>query len=219
MLTGREIPDHFISDSDADAHELLTKPYKKSASLKIGLGLEYPTDGLTFIDSATTIAQIFQPGERAPDLLVQRLGLRFPLRLLHSATKNHGKFTIMVFCEGPRHSQASSKNFREYLDDFNSFSCYSADIFQGVTIIAGSNDACSSDERPGTPCFGYALYDVDGLAHERYDIPLSKGAVFGSRPDGTIRTVCAFEIGQACRDALKGSWLLRRKEVPIAKSQ
>ena len=72
---------------------------------------------------------------------------------------------------------------------------YAVDIFQGVTIIAGSNEAGSAAERLGSPCFGNAFYDVDGLAHERYGISLSNGAVTVTRPDGTIGTVCAYGNG------------------------
>ena len=47
------------------------------------------------------------------------------------------------------------------------------------------------------PCFGNAFYDVDGLAHERYGIPISKGAIIVARPDGTIGTICALEDGES----------------------
>ena len=198
VLTGGEIPEQFKGDSDADAHKLLTETYKKTASLNTGLGIIYPLDGLTVIAPAATIAQKIQPGERTPDVLVQRPGLRVPIRL-YSITKNHGKFTIMLFCGDPSHTQVqgSSRKFRQYLDSPSSFSHYSPDIFQGLTIIAGTNDAGSPDERLDNPRFGNAYYDVDGQAHARYGIPVSKGAVVVARPDGSIGTVCALEDGDS----------------------
>lgn len=196
VLTGGEIPEQLKSNSDADAHKLLTETYKKNASLNTGLGIIYPPDDLTVVVSAAPVAQKIQPGERAPDVFVQRPGLRIPLRL-YSITKNHGKFNIMLFCGDLNQTQASSKKFREHLDSSSSVLNYSTDIFQCLTIIAGSNDAGSPEERLGTPCFGNAFYDVDGLAHERYGVPISKGAVVIARPDGTIGTVCSLEDGKS----------------------
>lgn len=194
VATGGEIPEQFKGNPDMDAHSILTETYRKNASLNIGLGIVYPIDDLTVVVPTSSISVAVQPGERAPDVLVQRPGLRIPLRL-HSVTKNRGKFTIILFCGDPNHTQTSTKAFREYLDGSSSFLNYSADIFQGITILAGSNDAGSPDERLGTPCFGDAFYDVDGLAHERYGISFAKGAVIVTRPDGTIGTVCGLEHG------------------------
>ena len=194
VLTGGEIPEQLKGDTDADAHKLLTETYRKNTALNTGLGITYPADDLTVVASTTTVTENVRPGERAPDVLVQRPGLRIPLRL-HSVAKNRGKFTIMLFCGDPSQTQASSQSFLEYLDCSTSFLRYPVDIFQGVTIIAGSNEAGSPDERLGSPCFGDAFYDVDGLAHERYGVPISKGAVVVTRPDGTIGTVCAFGNG------------------------
>ncbi len=194
VLTGGEVPKQLQGDSEADAHKLLTETYKKNASLNTGLGITYAADDLTVVASTTTVTQKVRPGERAPDILVQRPGLRIPLRL-HSVTKNCGKFTIILFCGDPSQTQVSSKSFREYLDGSASFLRYAVDIFQAVTIIAGSNEAGSAAERLGSPCFGNAFYDIDGLAHERYGISLSNGAVIVTRPDGTIGTVCAYGNG------------------------
>lgn len=194
VLTEGKIPEQLKDHSEADARNLLMETFKKNASLNNGLGIAYPADDLTVMVSNPAISQKIQPGQRTPDVLVQRPGLRIPLRL-HSITKNHGKFTIMLFCGDPSHTQRPSKKFREYLDGPTSFLRYPADFFQGVTIIVGSNESGSPDERLGTPCFGNAFYDVDGLAHERYGIPVSKGAVVIARPDGTIGTLCALEDG------------------------
>ena len=194
VLTGGEIPLQYKGNSQADAHRLLMETAKQNATWNTGLAISYPADGLTVITSNPTISQRIQPGERTPDVLVQRPGLRIPLRL-HSVMKNHGKFTIMLFCGDPSHTRASSKQFQEYLDGPTGFMRYPVNIFQGVTIIAGSNEAGSPSERLGVSCFGDAFYDVDGLAHERYGIPLSKGAVLVARPDGTVGTICALEDG------------------------
>ena len=194
VLTGGEIPEQLKDDPEADANELLKKNLAKNASLNLGLGVTYPTDDLTIVASTTTSDLKIKPGERTPDVLVQRPGIHVPLRLL-SVMKNRGRFTIMLFCGDPSHTQASTRHFREYLDGSNCFLRYQADIFQGVTIIFGSNDAGSAGERLGTQCFGEAFFDVDGMAHERYGIPVDQGAVVVARPDGMIGTVCALEDG------------------------
>ncbi|KAM0805835.1 FAD binding domain-containing protein, partial [Usnea florida] len=194
VATGGEIPEQFKDHPGVDAHSILTKTYKKNTSLNTGLGIVYPTDDLTVVVPTASVSVTLQPGERAPDVLVQRPGLCIPLRL-HSVTKNGGKFTITLFCGDPSRTRTLGKAFRGYLDGSSSFLNYSADIFQGITILAGSNDAGSPDERLGTRCFGNAFYDVDGRAHERYGVSTSKGAVVVTRPDGTIGTVCALDNG------------------------
>lgn len=196
VLIGGQIPEQLKNQSDADAHKLLTQTHKQNASLNTGLGIAYPAGNSTVVVSTTTVSEGIQPGERAPDVLVQRPGLRIPVRL-YSAMKNRGKFTIILFCGDPNNTKRSCKEFREYLDSSNSFLHYSADIFQYLTIIAGSNDAGSSDERLGIPCFGNAFYDVDGVAHDRYGVSIPKGAVVVARPDGTIGTVCALGHGES----------------------
>ena len=80
VLTGGEIPEELKGDSTADAHQLLTETYKKNASLNTGLGITYPADNLTVVAPTTAVSQKIQPGERTPDVLVQRPGLRIPLR-------------------------------------------------------------------------------------------------------------------------------------------
>ena len=212
VATGGEIPEQFKGNPDMDAHSILTETFRKNVSLNTGLGIVYPTDDLTVVVPTSSISIAVQPGERAPDVLVQRPGLRIPLRL-HSVTKNRGKFTIMLFSGDPNHTQTSTKAFREYLDGPSSFLNYSADIFQGITILAGSNDAGSPDERLGTPCFGDAFYDVDGLAHERYGISFSKGAVIVTRPDGTIGTVCALEDGASLSRYFERFVMAEKKNV------
>ena len=189
VLTGGEIPEELKDTSNTDAHTLLTETYRKNASLNTGLGVTYLVDDITVVAPTSTVNYGVQPGERAPDVLVQRPGLRVPVRL-HSLTKNRGRFMIMLFSGDLSHTRASYENFREYLDGSTSFLQYPVDIFQGVTIIAGSNEAGSPDERLGAPSFGDAFYDVDGLAHERYGIPIPKGAAIVTRPDGTIGTIC-----------------------------
>ena len=212
VATGGEIPEQFKDNPSVDAHSILTETYEKNASLNTGLGIVYPIDDLTVVVPTASISVSVQPGERAPDVLILRPGLRIPLRL-HSVTKNCGKFTIMLFCGDPNRTRSSNKAFREYLDGSSSFLNYLADIFQGIAILAGSNDAGSPDERLGTPCFGDAFYDVDGLAHERYGIPLSKGAIVVTRPDGTIGTVCALDHGVSLSRYFERFVIVERKKV------
>jgi len=65
-------------------------------------------------------------------------------------------------------------------------------------VIAGINEAGSPDEYLGAHCFGKAYYDMDGSAHERYDVLIVKGAVFVLRPDGII----AIRVGLKAADKL-----------------
>ena len=212
VATGGEIPEQFKDTPGVDAHSILTETYKKNASLNTGLGIVYPTDDFTVVGPTASVSEKVRPGERAPDVLIQRPGLCISLRL-HSVTKNRGKFTIMLFCGDPIHTRSSNKAFREYLDGPSSLLSYSADIFQGITILAGSNDAGSPDERLGSPCFGNAFYDVDGLAHARYGISVSKGAVVVTRPDGTIGTVCALDHGASLSGYFERFVVVEKKKI------
>lgn len=195
VLTGGEIPDAYKDDPEADPHKLLTETYKKNASLNTGLGIRYAPDGLLVVDSGHEQFQVL-PGERAPDVLFQRPGMRLPVRL-QSVTKNNGKFTILLFCGDPSKIKGSIRTIRQLLIDSGSSRFYMDDICSYMTIIASTNDAGSPVERLGVSCFGQAFYDVDALAHERYGVAVEKGAIYVLRPDGTVGTACHLEDGDA----------------------
>lgn len=189
VVTGGEIPEQFKDAPDADPNKILTETYEANASLNTGLGISYPPGSLLVASLKSGEVLKVVPGQRAPDVLLQRPGICIPLRL-QSLFKYNGKFTLLSFCGDPDKTRSSIKEWQKFLDGPDSFKNNSADVFQYITIVAGSNESGAPDERLGVPSLGNAFYDVDGSAHKRYGILTEKGAVVVVRPDGMIGTVC-----------------------------
>ena len=190
LYTG-EIPAQYKDDPKVSAQDLLTKTYGDNQAVLLGLGIGYPADGITTVDFQGLKVEA---GKRAPDVLLQRPGMKVPVRL-YTLAKNVGKFTILVFSGDPRQTKSSIRAFREYLDGPESIARYQVDLCQYFTIIHTANDNCSLDERLGVSRFGSGYYDVDGSAYERYGISPSEGMVLVLRPDGTIGTACRLGDG------------------------
>jgi len=191
VLTGGEIPHQFKKNPDADPHKTLTDTHKANASLNTGLGIAYPCDGLTVLTPEVDYEEV-TPGWRVPDVLLQKPGIRLPVRL-ESLTKFSGKFTIMVFCGDPTRTHASIKTMHDTLARMSNFTEFSAGIQGYVTVVASNNEPGSPNERLGVPCFGRAYYDMQGHAHERYGVSTNRGAVFVLRPDGMVGTSAGLE--------------------------
>ncbi len=189
VLTGGEIPEAYRGNPDTNPHHLLTETYKANASLNTGLGIRYPSDNIIVADSSPRHSEKLSAGERAPDVLLQRPGLRIPLRL-YSLSKNDGKFTMLHFCGDPAKTRSSLQRWQDCVDTTNTLQHVSTCISRHITIMICNNTSGSPSEHLGTPCFGEAFYDVEGAAHERYRVAKDKGAVFILRPDGTIGTIC-----------------------------
>lgn len=191
VLTGGEIPSQYMNDRDADPHRILTETYKANAPLNTGLGITYP-QGTVIVSASDEEDAGVNPGQRAPDVLLQRPGIRLPLRLHHLA-KFKGRFTVMVFCGQPKTTHTSIRFLSDIFEGPESWTRFSAGIQDHVTVIAGNNEAGCPAESLGVPCFGDAFYDVDGSAHERYGVSIDKGAVFVLRPDGMVGTRASLE--------------------------
>ena len=185
VVTGGEIPEQFKGDPDADPNKILNETYEANVALYTGLGISYPQDGLLVACSDSDETLRVEPGQRAPDALLQRPGVRVPLRL-QSLWRFNGKFTILFFCGDPNKTRDAIREWRQYFDGPESFRHYSADFYQCLTIITGNNEAGSPDEYLGVPCFGDAFYDMDGSAHVRYGVATEKPAIIVLRPDGMV---------------------------------
>ena len=196
VATGGQIPEAYRDDPNADPNKILTETLKKNRPLNSGLGIRYPTDGLTVVESKQMLKVV--PGERAPDVLIQQPGMRLPIRLL-KLIKNHGMFTAIFFCGDPIKTRSLILERRRILDSSGASKTPSA-ICSYITIILGHNNSGSPSERLGVASFGNAFYDVDGQAHARYGIADDKGALFVLRPDGTIGLTCALQDGNAVKD-------------------
>lgn len=194
LLTEGRIPSELRDDPDKNPHRLLFKQSKKNQAYSSGLGIAYPEDNLAIVHASGTVALRIRSDERAPDILVQRPGIRVPLRL-HSQMKYHGAFAIVVFCGDTSKTEDLITEWRSYLDGAESFMRYKADIFDPVTILIHDNYAGAPSESLKTHPFCQIFYDADGSAHERYGIAHDKGAVLTIRPDGVVGTACVLNEG------------------------
>ncbi|KAL8737569.1 MAG: hypothetical protein Q9181_001547 [Wetmoreana brouardii] len=188
-LTAGQVPKQYRDDPTFDRSEVLTDLYKRNQALNAGIGVSYLPDGCTIIDDPDMPRLNVFPGERAPDVLVQRPGMRVPVRL-YTLFKNVGKFTILLLCGNPTETVKSLKAWSEYLGGPDSYTRYQADLFQSLSIVAMPNGIGSVLENSGIEGLGPAFYDVDGSAHGRYGVAHEEAAVFVLRPDGTVGCIC-----------------------------
>ena len=199
-LHSGELPDDLKDIPGIDRKEVMDRIYRSNQSLNIGIGLAYPCSNPTLVSFSGLRVSA---GERAPDVLLQRPGIRVPLRLL-TQFKNIGKFTVLAFCGIPSHNSNSLRQLRSYIDSRGSFTHRFADIFQYITIMKRDNEYGSTEENLSVPCFGRAFYDVDGSAHERYGVDTLKGMVVIVRPDGSIGTAFGLEEGAKASEYFHG---------------
>ena len=190
-LHSGELPPQYRDQPNIDRHKLMEDIYRENQGLNAGIGVAYqPTNATLLPFTGLSV----QAGERGPDTLVQRPGIQLPVRL-YSLFKNNGKFTTLIFCGEPAHTNDAVKTWRRYLDSEESFLQRNDTIFQFITIIRSENDFSTPEERLGVPPFGRAYYDIDGSAHERYGISSDCGFVVILRSDGTIGTACSLDEG------------------------
>lgn len=194
-LTAGEVPERYRDDPGFERSKVLSEIYERNQALNSGIGVSYPADDCTIVvdDHDRTSKLMVSPGERAPDVLVQRPGIRLPIRL-HTLFKNVNKFCLILMCGNPADTAASLKAWQEYLDGPSSHTHYQADLFQHLTIMKMPNEHSSVVEKLGIDDdFGPAFFDVDGSAHERYGVRDDEVVVFILRPDGTLGYSCALQ--------------------------
>ena len=225
VLIGGEIPEEYQSDAGADPGQLLEESNKKNAPLNTGVGIQYP-HGL-LIDRSSGLDRLRVPlGVRAPDVLVQRPGIRVPIRL-HSVIKFRGTFIIMLFCGDPTHTAALIKRWQDHLASGESYRSYPAELFHDVVIVATSNNNGAAAEKIGADGLGDILYDADATAYERYGISPDEGALLVLRPDGVL--AAAYELAQGpqvsayfrrfLNAGLRSGRAVGSSEQPVAESE
>ena len=194
VLIGGEIPEEHQGDAGVDPNQLLTETYKKNSSLNTGLGIRYP-HGL-LIDRSSSLDGLKVPlGARAPDVMVQKPGIRVPIRL-YSVTKFRGAFNILIFCGDSTKTMALIKQWQDHLTSEESYkSSYPAELFHHVVIAATSNNNGAAAEKIGADGLGDVLYDVDATAYGRYGVSPEQGAVLVLRPDGVLAAACELTQG------------------------
>lgn len=213
LLTEGKIPLELQDDPEKDPYKILFRQFKKNQAYNLGLGIAYSEDDLTIVRSSATVALGIRSGERVRDILVQRPGIRIPLRL-HSQLKCRGNFAVMVFCGDTSKTENLITDWRNYLDGAESLMRYKADIFDVVAILIHDNYAGAPDESLKTHRFGQVFYDADGSAHERYGVAHDKGAILIVRPDGLLGTAFGLNEGHLA-SAYFAKFTTARKEKSV----
>ena len=221
VLIGGEIPEEYQSDAGVDPNELLTETYKKNSPLNTGIGIQYP-HGL-LIDESSSLERLRVPlGARAPDVIVQRPGIRVPIRL-YSVIKFRGTFTVMIFCGDPTQTAGLIQQWQDHLASEESYKSYPAELFHHVVIVATSNNNGAAAEKIGADALGDVLYDVDATAYERYGISRDQGALLVLRPDGVLAAACELAKGpqvsayfrRVLNDRLKSGLAVGPSDQPV----
>lgn len=216
LLTAGEVPEQYLDDPNFDIPETLSDLYKQNQALNSGIGVSYPPDGCTIVDHSSTKDFRICAGQRAPDVLIQKPGIRLGPVRLYAVFQNLGKFTVLIFCGNPAKTAASLKVWKEYMHGPDSLARYSLDIFQYRSILAMQNDFGSVSERLDVGAFGQVFYDPDGSAHGRYGVAECDAAVAILRPDATVGLFCRLLDTDAVSRYFAGfvKWKKETRSVP-----
>ena len=187
LLIAGIIPESMKENPQADPYELLTETYNSNASLNTGMGIAYPPNDLIATVKKNANTHI-KPGERVPDVLVHKPGVRLSHRL-YPLIAFDGKFKVLVFVGNPNSTSSSLKAFERLFMDSHDIRRFSTAVSGYVFIMVGDNGTGSPEERLGTSCAGALYYDIDGSAHKRYGISNDNGAVLVVRPDMMVGAV------------------------------
>ena len=187
-LMTMQLPLNWKGDPNTDPNEVLGVVMKEAASFSSGLGIDFKESILnvrgSFIcgDGAMAAA----PGKRVPD--VQLLSpATFETTRMHKITRNIGLFYTVVFSGDPAASQTTTEY--RYLANAVSRSSLFADKSLPLSwLTISATDAPSAYELLGGDPLGKVYFDPDGVAHERFGVDTSQGAIFVFRPDGWIGT-------------------------------
>ena len=185
LITGHK-PEKY-KDRPEDTDTLFDEALKEQIPFMVGLGIEYKGSTLNDIQNSSPPIRAI-PGQRAPDVLIQKHGFsRLPIRL-YEVTKNIGKFHVLVFAGEARDNHAALQRLRSQVDKLSSPFDH---VIALRNLVAGKGVAIA--EHMGIEQFGDAYWDLDHRAHEHYKIPLDLGAIVVLRPDGVLGFVAPLD--------------------------
>ena len=217
LLGEGKIPLELQNNSEKDPHKLLYRIFIKNQDLINGLSVAYTEDGLTIVRPTPSVDLKVTVGGRALDILIQRPGVRLPLRL-YSQIKNYGRFVVVVFCGDPRKTKGLIKIWKEYLDGPESVTNYEGAPLDFFTILVNDNKAGAAQEHLRTLLDGQVFYDTDGSGHRHYGVPDDKGAILILRPDGLLGTACALDEGQVVSTYFAKFLTIEKRGGSVSKS-
>ncbi|KAL1602361.1 hypothetical protein SLS60_005777 [Paraconiothyrium brasiliense] len=196
-LMTMQLPENWQGDPDADVNEVLGQVMAEAATFSSGLGIYYEPDTYLNLNQSSNASSV-QPGQRAPDVTLQKPAT-FEATRLQTVTPNVARFYIVLFAG----DVAVTKH---HLSAFASSFLQSHWLFDPkypvswISIFDGPGGPSTYETLGGMP-FGSVFYDADHSAHERYGVRANEGAVVVLRPDGWVGTVT--ELGSAGKAALE----------------
>jgi phenol 2-monooxygenase len=208
----------------------------KVVAFTLGLGVSYQADGL--LNQAVPRGPLsgLEPGERAPDCYLSRLGTneRVPIQRI---MPNDATFYITLFAGVPYVTQQKLANLRSYIDKTDEptwANSFPKGIIKLVTIL-GAGGVAAGDAMGGLKSFGKTYYDATQEAHQSYggkssytsllyhldeaDSPCvhvvdpMQGALIVIRPDGYIGHVVSLDQPEALLDYFRGFLLPVKQKV------
>lgn len=198
-LTSGQKPPKFAERPES-AREILDQWFDnaKVVAFTLGLGVSYEVDNFLNQKVPRGLLSGIEPGERAPEGFVTRLGTneRVPLQRL---MPNDGSFYVTVFAGVPAVTQAKLTNFRNYLDKADEqtwANSFAKGTIKTVTVLS-SGGVAAGDAMGGLKAFGKTYYDANQEAHQSYGIDPMQGALVVVRPDGYVGHVVPLEKPEA----------------------
>ncbi|KAF1966417.1 FAD/NAD(P)-binding domain-containing protein [Bimuria novae-zelandiae CBS 107.79] len=190
-LMTMQLPENWQGDPNADMNEVLGQVMAEAATFSSGLGIYYEPDTYLNLAQSSNICSV-RPGERAPDVSLQKPATFEPTRL-QTATPNIAEFYIVVFA-------GDAALTKPLLSAFTSSVPQSHWLFDSkypvswLSIFDGPGGPSAYETLGGMP-FGRVFYDADHSAHERYGVRPDNGAILVLRPDGWVGTVIELGLG------------------------
>jgi phenol 2-monooxygenase len=185
-LMTMQLPVGWKGDPNTDPNEILGLVMEEASTFTSGLSIAFNTNILNVKGSfeSSTLPAAVSPGQRGPDVELQKPGSREITRL-HKQTPNIARFHIVLFAGEPEHTSLYLKAFSEAYEASPLFSNAKFPI-SWLTIPAACGP--SAYELLGIMPLGKVFYDEKQTAHGRYGVDLKKGGIVVLRPDGWVGT-------------------------------
>ncbi|KAF1944861.1 FAD/NAD(P)-binding domain-containing protein [Clathrospora elynae] len=197
-LMTMQLPEAWTGDPNADPNEILGTVMAEAGTFSSGLGIYYEPDNYLSISQATDLSLV-QPGQRAPDVSLQKPATFEPTRL-QTETPNTATFYVVLFAGDVKLTKPALASFTKTVSTLPWLQDSEAPI-KCMSIFAGPGGPSAYDTIGGIP-FGRVFYDENHSAHLRYGIATEKGAIFVLRPDGWVGTV--LELDEDAGGKLEG---------------
>ncbi|KAH7030611.1 FAD binding domain-containing protein [Microdochium trichocladiopsis] len=173
------IPDGY-GPADSDPDDVLARVVADNTNFTLGAGVQYGPSCINRLANTTSVSL----GNRAPDALVRRPGIRLPRRLQEIALVNGpGKWFVLVFGGWHLATRDRVNALREEINT-GGLGKTPREMLNMATLFVGV--AANAWDALGGPAIGRLYFDHDGDAHSKYCISLDDGAIVVIRPDGVF---------------------------------